>query len=134
MSSRHSDDITPIFAVTEHPQECYEFIKFWNREGQKYMLELWARMPVIPTEESKAMFVAWMEEQGAKPLAGEAFWSAWDSGWIMPLTPAWPEINGEVLGPAWEEIFQVEGTSVEAKLHEVEPEAQAILDAKGQPT
>jgi multiple sugar transport system substrate-binding protein len=129
-----SVDITPIFATTEHPQECYEFIKFWNREGQPYMLELWGRMPVIPTDEGKASFRVWMEDKGAKPLATDAFWSAWSNGWILPLSPAWPEINGEVLTPAWEEIFQVAGTSVEAKLQEVEPEAQAILDAKGQPS
>ncbi len=129
-----SVDITPIFAITEYPNECYEFIKFWNKEGQPYMLELWARLPVIPNEETRQLWVDWIDAKGIGPLAADAFWNAWDTGWVMPLTPAWPEINGEVLGPAWEEIFQVEGAEVARVLESIQPRAQAILDEKGQPS
>lgn len=98
------------------------------------MLNLWARLPVIPNEETRQLWVDWIDAKGIGPLAADAFWNAWDTGWVMPLTPAWPEINGEVLGAAWEEIFQVEGTDVVSVLESAQPRAQAILDEKGQPS
>lgn len=129
-----SVDITPIFAATEYPQECYEFIKFWNKEGQPAMLDLWARMPVTPTDEGKALFAEYLANKGAAPLAADAYWMAWEKGWIMPLTPAWPEINSDVLAPAWEEMFLIEGTPVEETLAAAEARAQEILTEKGQPS
>ena len=97
------------------------------------MLDLWARLPVIPNEATKAIWDSWIADQGIGPLAADAFWSAWDTGWVLPLSPAWPEIEGEVLVPAWEEIFQIEGTDVATVLASIQPVAQALLDEKGQP-
>jgi len=98
------------------------------------MLDLWARMPVTPTDEGKALFAEYLANKGAAPLAADAYWMAWEKGWIMPLTPAWPEINSDVLAPAWEEMFLIEGTPVEETLAAAEARAQEILTEKGQPS
>lgn len=126
-----STGVCPIFASTKVGKEAYEFIKFWNKEGQQFMLDLWARMDVTNSAAGKVAYKNWMDAQKIGPLAADAFWSQWAEGFFWSLSPAFPQITKEVTTPAWEEMFVTGTAEVAAKLKAVDAAAQPILDKIG---
>lgn len=132
-SSWMSVDVNVAFKTTKYPEECYEFLKFINKEGQAPMIEHWARMPVTFNEESKQTYIRYLKNLGVDNW--ETMWSAWESGYTSHLTPAWPDLDREVLAPSFQMLFGANGagTSVASVFQSVAPKAQQILTEQGQP-
>jgi multiple sugar transport system substrate-binding protein len=128
-----SIDVNVAFKATRHPEECYEFLKFINKEGQKWMIEHWGRMPVTSGEEAKQTYIKYLKNLGVENW--EVSWEAWQTGYSSHMTPAWPELDREVVAPAFSALFGKDGekASVSATFQSMAPKAQQILTEQGQP-
>jgi multiple sugar transport system substrate-binding protein len=128
-----SVDVNVAFKSTGHPEACYEFLKFINKEGQAPMIEHWARMPVLLNEESKQTYVRYLKNLGVENW--DVAWSAWEAGYSSHLTPAWPDLDREVFAPALRTLFGPDGAgaSVATTIQSVAGKAQQILAQQGQP-
>ncbi len=123
-----SIDVNVAFRSTKFPDDCYEFLKFINDDGQTAMIELWGRMPVTLNEAHKQTFIRYLKSHGVDDW--EVAWDAWQMGYGDHLTPAWPDIARDAVGPAFNRLFGPEGagTSVAATLREIAPVVQRLLD------
>ena len=126
-------NVNVAFKATKHPADCFEFLKFINYEGQKHMIELWARMPVTLSEDAKQTFIRYLKNTGIDDW--QIAWEAWESGYSQHLTPAWPDLERDVFGPAVTALFGPNGASSSAAtvLKELAPKAQQILTTLGTP-
>jgi multiple sugar transport system substrate-binding protein len=126
-----SIDINVAFKSTKHPDASYEYLKFANRDGQKWMIEHWARMPVTFTEDAKQTYIKYLKNLGLDDW--QTSWDAWQTGYISHLTPAWPDLDREVIVPAFSALFGKDGAkeSVPAVFRSLAAKAQQILTEKG---
>ncbi|MGI8916031.1 MAG: extracellular solute-binding protein [Chloroflexota bacterium] len=126
-----SIDVTVIFRSSKHADAAWQFLRFINDlQGQKRMLELWGRMPVLQADQSRTMFLDWTRQQGIDN--GQIAWDVWQNGFLDALTPAGPQID-QALSPVIKRIFSQSGTDVTKELTAVAPVIQALLDKNGQP-
>jgi multiple sugar transport system substrate-binding protein len=128
-----SIDVNVAFKPTKYPEEAYRFLKFINNEGQTPMIEQWGRMPVTLNEAHKQTYVKYCKGLGVENW--QVAWDAWEQGYSSHLTPAWPDLDREVLTPAFNKLFGADGASanVATLFKELAPVAQRILDTAGQP-
>jgi multiple sugar transport system substrate-binding protein len=126
-------NVNVAFKATRHPTACFEFLKFINNEGQKHMIELWGRMPVTLNEEHKQTFVRYLK--GNQIEDWQIAWETWESGYSQHLTPAWPDLERDVLAPAMAALLGPNGGSASAAtvLKELAPKAQQLLTTLGPP-
>jgi multiple sugar transport system substrate-binding protein len=126
-------NVNVAFKATKHPADCYEFLKFINNEGQKYMIELWGRMPVTLNEEHKQTFIRFLKNSNIDDW--QIAWEVWEAGYSQHMTPAWPDLERDVLTPAMTALFGPNGGSANAAtvLKELAPKAQQILTTLGTP-
>lgn len=126
-------NVNVAFKATKYPADCYEFLKFINNEGQKHMIELWGRMPVNLNEAHKQTYIGFMKNSGIDNW--QIAWETWRHGYSQHLTPAWPDLQREVLSPLVNTLFGLNGASANAAtvLKELAPKAQEILTAQGAP-
>jgi multiple sugar transport system substrate-binding protein len=131
-SSWMSIDVNVIFKASKHPDASYEFLKFINKEGQKYMIEQWARMPVTFTEDAKQTYIKYLKGLGVDDW--QVAWDAWQTGFSSHLTPAWPDLDRDVLVPAFNALFGKDGAkeAVATTFRSLAPKAQQILADRGQ--
>jgi hypothetical protein len=126
-------NINVAFKSTKYPADCFEYLKFINNEGQKHMIELWGRMPVNLSEANKQTFINFLKKSNIDDW--KIAWDAWDSGYSQHMTPAWPDLERDVLVPAIAALLGPNGASasVATVLKEQAPKAQQILSMLGAP-
>jgi multiple sugar transport system substrate-binding protein len=126
-------NVNVAFKTTKYPADCFEYLKFINNEGQKHMIELWGRMPVNLSEANKQTFINFLKKSNIDDW--QIAWQAWESGYSQHLTPAWPELERDVLVPAINALLGPDGASanVATVLKEQAPKAQQILTSLGAP-
>lgn len=126
-------NVNVAFKSTKYPADCFEYLKFINNEGQKHMIELWGRMPVNLSEANKQTFVNFLKQSNIDDW--KIAWEAWDTGYSQHMTPAWPDLERDVLTPAMNALLGPNGASASAAttLKELQPKAQQILTTLGAP-
>jgi multiple sugar transport system substrate-binding protein len=126
-------NVNVAFKSTKYPADCFEFLKFINNEGQKHMIELWGRMPVNLSEGNKQTFIRYLKNSNIDDW--QIAWDVWDAGYSQHMTPAWPDLERDVLTPAMASLFGPNGGSANAAtvLKELAPKAQQILTTLGTP-
>ena len=124
-------NVNVAFQTTKYPADCFEFLKFINNEGQKHMIELWGRMPVTLNEEHKQTFVRFLKNSTIDDW--QIAWETWESGYSQHMTPAWPDLERDVLTPAITALLGPNGGGASAAtvLKELAPKAQQIITAAG---
>jgi hypothetical protein len=90
-------------------------------------------MPVTFTDEAKQTYVNYLKSLGVDDW--QVAWDAWQTGYSSHLTPAWPDLDREVLSPAFGALFGKDGAkeAVAATFRALAPKAQQILTEKGPP-
>ena len=126
-------NVNVAFKTTKYPADCFEFLKFINNEGQKHMIELWGRMPVTLNEEHKQTFIRFLKNSNIDDW--QIPWQVWEGGYSQHMTPAWPDLERDVLAPAIAALLGPNGASASAAtvLKELAPKAQQILTTLGTP-
>lgn len=114
-----------IWNGTEHPDEAWEFLKYWvGPEGQEYLMMNGNLFPSIPAVLEKSPH--------ADNEAAQEFFKVLEFPQVAEWTGAHP-CNGTVLRAAstvWDKIMlgEIERDQIKAELDAVVPDAQAALD------
>lgn len=126
-------NVNVAFKTTKYPADCFEYLKFINNEGQKHMIELWGRMPVNLSEGNKQTFINFLKKNNIDDW--QIAWQSWDNGYSQHMSPAWPDLERDVLTPAIAALLGPNGASgnVATVLKEYAPKAQQILTSLGAP-
>lgn len=116
-----------IWAGTEHPDEAYEFLRFWaGPEGQRLMMEQGRLLPSIPdvlaeyADADEEYFQGFMSVLDARQNA------EWDNA-----HPCWRASVIRAAQDAWDLIMlgEIERDEVQATLDSVVGDSQGALDA-----
>jgi ABC-type glycerol-3-phosphate transport system substrate-binding protein len=124
-----SIDVNVAFKSTRYPDDAYQFLKFINNEGQTPMIQQWGRMPVTLNDTHKQTYIKYCQDQGVDNW--QVAWDAWDHSYSAHLTPAWPDLDRDVITPAFNKLFGAGGASesVPAIFQAAASQAQQILNA-----